>query len=160
MWSGLTKRGYMLPKNGPFFGPVTLRIEKIFCYNMLTLNIFEKLLVLIWERVKTDFDHINLVTVVVQWKNDVLGRMYPLFVSPIHKWTFVVCSKKGKPLRFYWFIPLEDNKNHPISLDAIITGYFLRSMYRSVNEKSCNQDQDRNLARRQVYLLGIYCLTR
>ncbi len=30
MWSGLTKRSYMLPKNGPFFGPLMLHTQNIF----------------------------------------------------------------------------------------------------------------------------------
>ncbi len=37
------------------------------------LYIFTKLMILALERVKTDFDHINLVTVVVQWKKWCFG---------------------------------------------------------------------------------------
>ncbi len=74
----------MLPKNGPFFGPFTLRMEKYFEDNILTPYIFKMLMVLTLERVKTDFDHSNLVTVVVHCKNDVLGRILHLFVRSHH----------------------------------------------------------------------------
>ncbi len=30
MWSGLTKRGYMLSMNGPFFGPIMLCMKTVF----------------------------------------------------------------------------------------------------------------------------------
>ena len=56
----------MLPKKWAIFWTYYASHRKRLCYNMLTLYIFEKLMVLTLERVKTDFDHINLVKVVVQ----------------------------------------------------------------------------------------------
>ena len=43
--------------------------------NILTLYIFEKLMVLTLERVKTEFDLNTSVSVVVHWEIDVFGRM-------------------------------------------------------------------------------------
>ena len=60
------KEGLHAPQKLAIFRTSYASHEKPFCYNILTLYIFEKLMVLTLERVKTDFDHINLVTVVVQ----------------------------------------------------------------------------------------------
>ena len=80
MWSGLTKRGYMLSKNGPFFGPHTLRMKSVY-KNILTLYIFGKLMVLTLERVKTDFNLTSLYTMVVHMKKWCFGS----HVAPLHK---------------------------------------------------------------------------
>ncbi len=55
----------MLSKTGPFFGPIMLHMKTVFCNNILTLYIFEKLMVLTLETVQTDFDPNILVTVAV-----------------------------------------------------------------------------------------------
>ncbi len=60
MWSGLTKRGYMLSKKWLIFRTSYALHEKSF----KTLYIFEKLIVLTLERVLIDLDLNNLVTVV------------------------------------------------------------------------------------------------
>ena len=50
----------MLIKNGPFFGPLTLHMQKRIANN-----------------ITTDCDLNNLVTVIVHCKNDVLGACSP-----------------------------------------------------------------------------------
>ncbi len=66
------------------FGPFILRIETYFGDNISTPDIFKKLMVLTLERVKTDFDLTNLVTVLVHCKNYVLGGIVHLFVRSHH----------------------------------------------------------------------------
>ncbi len=68
LWSGPTKRCNKLSKSGPIFGPFTFQMEKYFVDNILTPYIFEKVMVLTLERVQTDFDHTNMVIVLVHCK--------------------------------------------------------------------------------------------
>ena len=48
------------PKNGPFFRPLMLRMKNVFVIALLTVYMFEKLMILTLERGKTDFDLCNL----------------------------------------------------------------------------------------------------
>ena len=56
MWNGLTKRDLHALQNGSFFGKSDVSHGGSFGNNILTLHIYERLLVLTSGRFKTDFD--------------------------------------------------------------------------------------------------------